>query len=138
MSDSSDIDNALVALLGADATLLAICTNGIYIDESPPGSTKFVIVSLVDEQDVPQFSGRSYEDALILVKAVALSTAGANIKSAAARIDTLLEGQTLTVSGYSPMLMRRESRVRMTEVDDVDPSIRWFHRGGQYRVVMSL
>jgi len=92
----------------------------------------------VDEQDVPQFSGRSYEDALILVKAVALSTAGANIKSAAARIDTLLEGQTLTVSGYSPMLMRRESRVRMTEVDDVDPSIRWFHRGGQYRVVMSL
>src|SRR6478609_6818172 len=115
MADSSAIDNALMAKLGADATLLAICTNGVYWDEAPPGSTKFVIVSLVDEVDEPTFGGRAYEDALYLVKAVALSTAGANMQTAAARIDALLEDQTLTVSGYTHMVMHRESRVRMTE-----------------------
>src|SRR5678816_383390 len=136
--DSSLIDNALIAKLGADATLLAICTNGVYWDEAPSGSTKFVIVSLVDELDEPQFQGRAYEDALYLVKAVALSTSGADIKAAAARIDVLLEDQTLTVAGYTHMVMNRESRVRITEVDDIDPSIRWFHRGGNYRVQQSI
>jgi hypothetical protein len=138
MPDSSAIDNALIAKLGGDATLLGICTNGVYWDEAPHGSTKFVIVSLVDELDEPVFGGRGYEDALYLVKAVALSTAGANIQAAAARIDALLEDQALTVSGYTHMVMHRESRVRITEVDEVDASIRWFHRGGHYRVQQAL
>ncbi len=138
MADSSLIDNALVAKLGADTTLLAICTNGVYWDEAPPGSTKFVIVSLVDEIDEPVFGGRAYEDALYLVKAVSLSTAGANMQAAAARIETLLNDQTLTVSGYTHMVMHRESRVRLTEVDEVDASIRWFHRGGHYRVQQAI
>jgi hypothetical protein len=28
-------------------------------------------------------------------------------------------------------------RIRVTEEDDDDATIRWFHRGGHYRVVMS-
>src|SRR5678815_758600 len=138
MADSSDVDNALIAKLGSDATLLALVPNGVFYAEAPPGSTRFVIVSLVDESDVPQFGGRSQEDALYLVKAVMLSTAGGDIKSAAERIDALLEQGTLTVSGYSLMTMHRESRVRLTEVDDMDASIRWQHRGGNYRVMVSL
>ena len=134
MPDSSAIDNALVATLGADTTLLAIATNGAYWDEAPPGSTKFVIVSLVDEIDEPQFGGCAYEDALYLVKVVALSSSGADVKAGAARIHTLLEDQVLTVSGYTHMVMHRESRIRMTEVDAADASIRWQHRGGRYRV----
>lgn len=134
MPDSSAIDNALVAKLGADATLLSYCTNGVYWDEAPPNSTKFVIVSLAEQSDEAKFGGRAYEDALYLVKAVALSTANANMQAAAARIDALLEDQTLTVSGYTHMVMHRESRVRITEVDDEDASIRWLHRGGYYRV----
>lgn len=138
MPDSSDIDQAVIAKLGADATLLGYMTNGVYWDEAPPSSTKFVIVSLVDEADAQKQGSRSHEDALYMVKAVALSTANANMKAAAARIDALLDGQTLTAAGYSHMVMQRESRIRITEVDDVDPSIRWFHRGGNYRVVQSL
>jgi hypothetical protein len=145
MPDSSDIDAALVSKLGADAALLNLMKNGVYVDQAPPGSERFVIISLVEEVDDRQFGGRSHEDALYLVKAVALSTAtppvGASIsadaKSAAARIDALLEGGTLTVAGYTLMALHRESRIRITEVDDVDPAIRWFHRGGQYRLVMS-
>lgn len=138
MPDSSDIDNALVAKLGGDATLLALCPNGVYVDEAPPGSTRFVIVSLVDEVDEGQFGSRAFEDALFTVEARMLSTAGGNVKAAAARIDVLLEDQPLTVAGYTWMTLHRESRVRMTEVDDADNSIRWYRRGGQYRCQMSV
>jgi hypothetical protein len=146
MVDSSDIDAALIAKLGSDATLLALCPNGVYMDEAPPGMTKFVIVSLVEEVDEPVFGKRAYEDALFLVEARMLSTAGGNIKAAAARIDVLLEDQPLlapgspasSVAGYTWMTMCRESRVRLTEVDEVDPAIRWYRRGGNYRVQMSV
>lgn len=144
MPDSSAIDSALIAKLGADATLLSYMPNGVYWDEAPPHAPpsapmlRFVIVSLVDEADVPKFGSRSHEDALYLVKAVGNSSASPNMAAAAARIDILLDGQTLTVAGYTHMVMQRESRIRLTEVDDVDNSIRWQHRGGQYRVMQSL
>lgn len=139
MPDSQDIDAALVAKLAGDATLAALMQSGafVFMDEAPMGSQKFVIVSLVDEADVGKFGGRSHEDALFLVEARMLSTAGGNIKTAAARIDALLEGGSLTVAGYSLMTLHRESRTRFIDVDEVDASIRWYRRGGQYRVVMS-
>jgi len=137
MPDSSAIDNALIALLGADSALLALCPNGVYFAEAPPGSTRHVVVSLADEDDVQMFGGRAFEDGLYLVKAVMLSTAGGDIKAAAARIDALLEQQSILVSGYGPTVIHRESRERNTEVDDLDPALRWLHRGGFYRVVTS-
>ena len=134
MPDSSDIDSALTATLLADATLMAILTDGVFIDEAPPGATRFLIISLIDEEDIPQFGGRAIEDALYMVKAVALLKTGANVAAAAARIDALLEDTTLTVAGYTVMAMHRESRIRTTEVDELDATIRWHHRGGRYRV----
>jgi hypothetical protein len=135
LPDSSDIDNALVAKLGADATLLALLPNGAYMDEAPPGATRFVIVSLVEAPDEPEFGRRAYEEPLYLVKAVALSSSGGDVKAGAARLDVLLEDATLTVAGYAPVRLCREDRIRMTEVDAVDASIRWFHRGGHYRAL---
>jgi len=142
MADSSDVDAALVAKLQTDATLAALMPGGVYVDEAPAAQTQFVIVSLVDEHDTPVFEGRASEDAVYLVKAVERkpATGSGNIKAAAARIDTLLDPQpplpraTLAIAGYSFQLMRRVERVRMTEVDDVDSSIRWWHRGGRYEV----
>lgn len=143
MPDSSAIDNAIIAKLGADATLLALVPNGVYWDEAPQHSPtrpmgRFVVVSLVDEVDEEKFGGRAYEDALYMVKVVMLSSAAGNIQAAAARVDALLEDQPLTVAGYAWMTMHRESRIRITEVDEVDASIRWQHRGGHYRVMMSV
>lgn len=144
MADSSDIDAALLARLGGDTALLALCPNGVYADEAPVGATRFVIVSLVDEVDEPIFGQRAIEDALFLVEARMLSTANGNIKAAAARIDALLENQPIgvgspaTVTGYTWMACHRESRVRGTEVDEIDPNIRWFRRGGNFRVMMSV
>lgn len=134
MPDSSNIDSALIALLLNDAQLMAICTDGVWMDEAAQGAQKFVIVSLADEFDDQDTSGRAAENPLYLVKAVALSTSGADVKTAAARIDALLQMQTMTAAGYTVTGMFRESRVRLTEVDSVDPSIRWQHRGGHYRI----
>jgi|SRR6185295_17355304 len=141
MPDSQDIDTALLTKLSSDATLLSYVPNGVYFDEAPPNSTQFVIISLVDEADDAIFGGRKFEDGHYLIKAVARTTAinaASNVRSAAARIDALLEDTTLTVSGYTTFEVSRESRIRITEVDDADPTIRWYHRGGQYRVQMTL
>lgn len=137
MPDSGDVDAALSAKLLADGTLTGYMTDGVWFDTAPKGKTKFVIVSLINEDDEPQFQGRAFEDNLYLVKAVAMETTGANVKAAAARIDALLEGGTLTVGGYSLMRLTRVARVRYTEVDEVDADIRWQHRGGHYAVTVS-
>lgn len=144
MSDSSDVDNALIAKLGADAVLLSLMPNGVYWDEAPEGSTQFVIVSLVEDHDTPMFGARAFENPLYLVKAVEFSTVTTkNSKAAAARIDALLDPQpplpraTLIVPGYGVMNIQRESRLRITEVDAVDASKRWQHRGGRYQLLVA-
>jgi hypothetical protein len=143
--DSSDIDNALVAYLASDQALLALCPNGVYIDEAPPGALQFVIVSVVDAVDEAVFGGRAIEDILYLVEARMLSTTHGNIKGAGARIDALLDDQVLPLGspsrapGYTPIAMFRETRLPgRTEVDEVDPSLRWWRRGGQYRLQMAI
>lgn len=138
MPNSSAIDGALVSTLLNDATLMALMTDGVFFDEAKPNAQKFVLVSVVDAHDEGKFGGRAYEDILYLVKAVELSTSGTNATSAAARIDVLLEDQMLSAAGYTWMTVHREARIRATEVDEIDRSIRWQHRGGHYRVQMSL
>jgi len=146
MSESSEIDNALVAKLGGDATLLSYAPNGVYWEgEVPPGATRFVEVSLVEAPDEQMFGGRAFESPLYLVKVVERGMAGdpKTSKQAAARIDQLLDPQppdppaTLTVPGYGVMLIQRELRIRIIEVDDENTDIRWRHRGGHYRVMVA-
>ena len=136
MADSSDIAGALIAKLGSDLELLALCPNGVYRDQAPPGATRFVIVSLLAGEDLGVFGKRAIEAGVYLVEARMLSTvAGANVKAAAARIDVLLEDQPVT--GFRWMTLHREEPIGLTEIDAADPSIRWFRRGGRYRLEMS-
>ena len=140
MPDSALIDNAIIAKLGADVTLLSYCPNGAFMDEGPEGMTRLVVVSLREHHDEPMLGATAYEEAVYHVEAQLLSTtpnANTNCRLAAARIDALLHYGTLTVAGFSLMLMRRESRERVTERDDVDQSILWYRRGGNYAVVVS-
>lgn len=138
MPDSGAIDAALSAKLQGDATLMALATDGVWADEAPAGKTRFVIFSLVEANDEPMFGLRAFEDATYLVKYVEQSASATNARTAANRIDTLLEQGTLAPTGYSLMTMRRISRITPTvEVDEVDTSIRWQHRGGLYQIVVS-
>jgi len=127
----------VISKLASDGTLSALLPDGVFVDVAPNGCTKFVIVSQVDHEDDYVFEGSAFERFIYLVKAVDLSADGSNIKTAAARIHTLLQDVSLSISGYSHQLTRRSGRIRMTEVDDVDGNIRWQHRGGRYDVVVS-
>ncbi len=138
MPDSSLIDAEIANALLSDATLMAICPDGVFFDEASQGAQNFVLISLLDDRDEASFLGRAFEDALYLVKAVMLSTSGGDAKTAAARIDTVLEDRILTVAGYGAMTIYRETRLRITEVDAVDPAIRWQHRGGHYRLQIAV
>ena len=145
MPDSSAIESALLAKLQADTILMGYMPNGVYWDLAPPGSTRYVLVSFLAHHDEPQFGQRSWEDGLYLIKAVGLKTTTnpPNVAAAAARIDELLDPQppsppaTLTIPGYSLMVLERAERVRYTEVDEIDNTIIWFHRGGQYRLIVA-
>jgi hypothetical protein len=139
----SDIDNAVIATLAADATLLGFCPNGVYWDEAPSGFTKFVIVSLVDSHDEPELGGTAYEELLYAIEARILGEPGQtiHIHEAADRIQALLHDQPLTVPGYDYVSMHRDTeagaRIRKTEVAAPDSNVRWYRRGGYYRVLMA-
>lgn len=140
LPDSSDIDNALVAKLGSDATLLANMVNGVFMDEASEGATRYVIVSVLEASDVYTFGRREYEDILYLVEPRALAGSGGDVKAAAARIEELLQDQPLTVTGYAWMTTFRQGRPgEPREVRDAgNPAVRWQRRGALYRVQMSL
>jgi hypothetical protein len=138
MAESTDIDAAVVMKLVNDLALQALLPDGVYFDFAKQGATRYAIVKLADAADEWVYGGRAFEDNAYLVEAVVKSTSGGNVDEAAARIDALLDGQPLTVPGYTWMTMHREQRTRRSEPDASELSIRWQYRGGIYRVQMSL
>jgi len=138
MSDSGAIDEAVLALLRADSVLAGLLPDGIYFDIADPGSTRYAVVTIVTAVDQAQFGGRLWEDVIYLVKATMFGSSQASqLRQAAARIDELLEDQPIVATGYAWMSSYRVLRVRYPEVDQHDPTIRAFHRGGQYRIQMT-
>lgn len=139
--DSSAVLNAVVAWLGSDVPLLQLMPDGVWEGESPVGSTRFVIVSQVAGDDEPIYLG-ALEHYVIQAEARALSTTQADVRSAAVRIDTLLDPQppavpALVVPGYDLVDVQREEPVRGRERDEVDRSILWIRRGARYRIQVS-
>jgi len=138
MADASLVDAALLEVLANDPTLAALCPDGAFWDLAPAGARAFVVASLMDAADVPALDSQTlYERAVYVVKAVVLASGGTVTRDAAARIHALLEHATLdlTAAGYGDMVLHRIERLRYTELDPVEKSARWQHRGGQYELV---
>ena len=133
MPDTAAVDTALLAKLGADATLTTLMPGGIWFDVGPHGVEKFVLVAQLAHEDHYLFGGSAWEVITYLIKAVALSTSVTDAKAAASRIHTLLQDGTLTPTGYGLMRMQRAERVRFTEVDQ-QTDARWQHSGAHYEV----
>ena len=129
MAFSGDIEAAVIATLLADAPLMALCPDGVFYDLAASGKTNVVIVKLMAHRIESQFDGRAYEVSTYLVKAVERGTGSARTKAAAARIDALLDGGSLTVPGYDLMQIETTEYVRYTEADPDDADARWQHRG---------
>ena len=137
MSDSNAVDTAVIAILAGDPTLAALLPDGVFVDVGKPGATRFVLVSHVAHEDEDAFGSTVFERCVYLVKAVALSTTGADVAGASFRIHELLQRVPLAITGYAWMATLRRERIRYTEVDSVDSDIRWQHRGGHYEVFVS-
>lgn len=138
--ESGEIDAAVIARLQGDAALIALMPDGVYFGRAPAGKSRFVIVSSESGFDEVTSFGRpgersNAERRTFLIKAVEAGTATANTKAAATRIRDLLEDQPLTIAGFVNTEIRRVEYVRYPEVDEVDKSITWQHRGGRYRIV---
>lgn len=137
MINAATVTVAILTKLQADATLLALMPDGVWFAEAPPGSTRFVIVSLIDMANVPMFGGVAFKDGQYLIEARALSTSGGDVAAAYDRITVLLTDASLTIAGYGVMLMQFEADTELTEVDDADPDIRWLRCGGQLHVMVA-
>jgi hypothetical protein len=136
--DTAAIDAALLAVLAGDATLAALVPDGVWFGDAPPDRRRFVLVSLFSARDEGTFGGRAIADTVYLVKAVTFGIDPETAVAAAARIDALLEDVPLVVAGLTCMAVYREQRIGHPEPDDLEPSIRWQHYGGQYRVQFSV
>jgi hypothetical protein len=128
---------AILQILQQDAALRVLMPDGAWFSEAPPGSTRFVILSLVSSMDTPIFHGPAYKESVYLVEARALMTSGADVEQAFARITTLLTDAQLTIPDYGAMLVQFEEELETVEVDDIDPSIRWNRCGGHLHVMVA-
>lgn len=130
---------AILQILQADMALRLLLPDGVFFAEARPGSTRFVIVSLVSSIEAPMFGGPAYKDTVYLVEARALTTAASStdVENAFARITTLLTDAELTMPEYGAMLTQFEEELETVEVDDIDPSIRWNRVGGHLHVMVA-
>jgi hypothetical protein len=137
VSDPSNVDAAILAVLRADPELRTLMPDGVYFDVPPPGRTRYVVVAMEFHEDTYVFGGCAFERTIYLVKAVERHIDGTNAGRAAARIHELLQHQPLTIVGYDHGLTSRTGRARDTEPDEVDNDAMWQHRGGRYEVMVA-
>jgi DNA-binding LytR/AlgR family response regulator len=134
VASTAAIDQALIAKLTSDATLTAAAPGGVFRDMAPQSTTTpFVVVTQMSHVDAYAIGSQAYEELLYLVKVVDQANSSSAAQTAADRVQTLLQGATLTITGYRSMLVQREERIVYVEVDD-ESDRRWQHRGGLYRV----
>lgn len=130
------IEQAVIQKLGADATLASLAPGGIWLDVAPETATEpYIIVNLQSHLDTVAMSDAlSFETAFLLVKAIVSGGSAASAQTAADRVQTLLHGTTLTITGGTLMSMTRSGRVRYVEVDGDQ---RFQHVGALYEVAVS-
>jgi hypothetical protein len=136
--DSSAIDAAIVAYLRADAPLAVLLPDGVFLDDAPQGSERFVLVRVLEARDEGTYDGRGFELVTYEIAAIGCTRVidSATLANAAARMDDVLEGAIVPVSGYpAGASVARILRLRAAfEFEDEDRSVRWYRRGGQYEV----
>jgi hypothetical protein len=124
-------DTTLNNLLGTPATGFS---KSIYHAEAPAGAG-FAFLILNKQSGVPTetFADPSaFEDDIWLVKGIDRSTTADTAEAIAARVKTLLNDATLTISGATHLYLRRQSDVEYLETAE---GVRYVHAGALYRLV---
>jgi hypothetical protein len=124
-------DTTLNNLLGTPATGFS---KSIYHAQAPAAAA-FPFVILNKQSGVPTeaFNNPSaFEDDIWLVRATDRNTTADTAEAVAARVQTLLNDATLTISGATHLYLRRQSDVEYLETVE---GVRYAHCGALYRLV---
>jgi hypothetical protein len=134
MSNLFDLDAAVVSTLLNDSTLRSLVPDGVYFGDAGVNASRFISVSRIDHIATYDFGVTAWDAVTYQVKAVILSTSGANLDAAAARIQALLHDAPLTATGYIVRLILLRQAIRYNETDPANPARHWWHGGGRYEI----
>ena len=132
---SSTLTAGLVARLAGDATLTAACPGGVWRYPAPQGITQpFVTVEFSLGRDEGCGGGTSLTEATYEVVVVAPAAQVATARTAAARLQALLDYQQgWSLPGYRVSGCRRTAPIDQQEEEGTS---RWVHIGGEYTLMV--
>ena len=140
VTDVSGLDNAVFSRLAGDAVLAPLVPDGVHWDLAPQGSTAFVVITSVPNTDRSNAldGGDGWEQFSYDLKAVINSSSVSKANDAAHRIHELFHHATLDVSagGYTFMFSERLTPIKYSEDVQDNPAAKWWHRGGQYSLMV--
>jgi hypothetical protein len=136
MAASAAVDTAVFAALAGDATLSALCPDGVWRDVAPQSRTRVVVVSLSAHQDSDLFHGPAFETFVYAVTAVLKDNSSVAATQAADRIRVVVEALAI-ISGYVLTIAKRTERIYYTEPDPTNPDQFWQHGGGLFEVMVT-
>lgn len=129
---SSSLTAALQQMLAADSALITACPGGVWVDPAPDGVTQpFVVLEQTFGYDEGVGGGPRHSRVTYEISAVAPAAQVAAVRTAAARLDALLDyelGYT-ALTGYRVLGCRRSAPV---DVALEETSGRWVQVGGEY------
>ena len=126
-----NVDKAVFDTLNV-AGVVNVATGGVFNtmarrDVSPP----YVIFQAMSKVDEHSFNGR-FGNAVYMVKAVSRSPWPKEAEDVDTQVDTVMEDASLSITGYTRLLCRREQDFYLVEDQGGE---RWQHVGGLYRII---
>jgi hypothetical protein len=126
------VDVALISALQADGTLAALVPGGVHRDFEPESTLgRCVIVTLQSELPTFEQGGTAHLQTRYQVKVVDQSTTKTAAQTALDRIDAILTGPALTITGQTLMAAQRVDRFAYLE--RVGSAV-WQHVGADYEL----
>lgn len=131
-----EIDRGIYAALTGDTVLMALI-NSVHHEVAPATATwPFVLFRQQEGYEVNSLGGRVGKNLTYQVKAVTregeTQTVAASIDN---RIRVVLDRQTLSLTGWRSVDVRRESDINYREVDE--DGFVWQYVGGMYSIVVA-
>ena len=128
-------DTTLVAMLGTPPTGYS---KSIFHQQAPSGG-EFPYIIFQKQSGTPRYAigARAYDSDLWLVKGVdrpsgPRDNTADRVDAIASRLDVLLTDSTLSISGRTELLLRRESDVEYLETED---GVFYRHAGATFRLI---
>lgn len=134
------IRRALYGKMAADSTLTNLLgtpapgySKNIYYQQAP-AKAQYPYVIFNKQAGTPRYAigARAYDNEIWLIKAVDRSDTADTADNIASRLDVLLTDSTLSISGKTQLLLRRESDVDYPETAD---GVTYRHAGSTFRLI---